>query len=304
MQDKYEKALRGPVKKTMRRDDGQEYELEGMPSHPTFRRLAGVFDVQGNWIPRVPETEKDTLYVEIMHYKVTETVSWMLGGYDELVMLKDENKRPYQVKFGLPAGAKALPAQRPHRYEHHAVTEKEYRFIAIPAGLPDENAAFAATQELGAWTMDLLWTEVMNSIARVEAYTKKDDPTVKAKTKENVKGNSVVPQSQFMRLYEGDGEGKNEERLANYFETGYGYARPNYNTMEDRSRKEVFGLHMNEDEIPFTAGDLPEKFFEEPKRASTTERVIPTVPEFVAKDRPSSKKMIHPEYKDTCLRSN
>eukprot|EP00971_Amphidinium_carterae_P090440 1790766-Amphidinium_carterae.5 len=111
MQDKYEKALRGPVKKTVKRADGQEYELEGMPSHPTFRRLAGAFDVTGNWIPRVPESETDTLYVEIMHYKVTETVSLMLGGYDEHVKLKDENRRPYQVKFGPPAGMKAYQLQ-------------------------------------------------------------------------------------------------------------------------------------------------------------------------------------------------
>eukprot|EP00971_Amphidinium_carterae_P022160 437215-Amphidinium_carterae.3 len=68
------------------------------------------------------------------------------------------------------------------------VTEKEYRFITIQAGLPDEKTAFAAAQELGAWTMGLLWTEVMNRIARVEAYTRKDDPTFKAKTKENPRG--------------------------------------------------------------------------------------------------------------------
>eukprot|EP00971_Amphidinium_carterae_P090439 1790766-Amphidinium_carterae.4 len=234
------------------------------------------------------------------------------------------------------------PTRRRHCLAHYrasAVMEKEYRFIAIQAGLQDEKSAFAAAQELGAWTMDLLWTEVVNRIARVEAYTRKDDPTFKAKTKENVKGYSVVPQSQFVKLYEGDGDGKNEERLANYFETGVTFAlfqkdlwkvrrmlsaliarlprhqdqkeafwqwypaRPNYNTMEDRSRKEVFGAHLNDYEIPFTAGDLPEKFFEEPKRARTAERAIPTVPDFVANDRPTSNKMIHPDYKDTCFMS-
>eukprot|EP00971_Amphidinium_carterae_P348602 6490585-Amphidinium_carterae.1 len=170
----------------------------------------------------------------------------------------------------------------------------------------------------------------MNRIAGVETFTRKDDPTFKAKTKENVKGYTAVPQSQFMKIYKGDGEGKNEERLANYFETGFvegrenahcidlkvvkaarrgilamvsglWYTRPNYNTMEDRSRKEVFGMHMNEDEIPFTEGDLPEKFFEDTKSASPAERVIPTVPYFVAADRPSSGKMINPEYKELCL---
>eukprot|EP00971_Amphidinium_carterae_P287086 5698936-Amphidinium_carterae.3 len=151
----------------------------------------------------------------------------------------------------------------------------------------------------------------MNHIARVEAYTRKDDPSYENKSKENVKGYTVVPQAQFMKIFKGDGEGKNEERLANYFETGvtfalfqkdlwkvrrmlsaliskltkqqeeafwqwypgYGYARPNYNNMEDRRRKEVFGMHMDEDEIPFTEGDLPEKFFEDTKRAPPAERV-------------------------------
>eukprot|EP00971_Amphidinium_carterae_P042172 828545-Amphidinium_carterae.2 len=109
-------------------------------------------------------------------------------------------------------------------YPAHTVTEEDFRFIAISADLPDEKVAFAAAQELGAWTMDLLWTEVINRIARVEAYTKKDDPSYKRKTKENVKGYTVVPQAQFMKVYKGDAEGKNEERLANYFETGVTFA--------------------------------------------------------------------------------
>eukprot|EP00971_Amphidinium_carterae_P048232 949942-Amphidinium_carterae.1 len=64
--------------------------------------------------------------------------------------------------------------------------------MAISAGLPDEKNAFKDAQELGAWTMDLLWTEVQNRIDRVTAYSRRDDPTYKAKTKTNVKGYRVV----------------------------------------------------------------------------------------------------------------
>eukprot|EP00971_Amphidinium_carterae_P084711 1676599-Amphidinium_carterae.1 len=35
-----------------------------------------------------------------------------------------------------------------------------------PLGLPDEKKAFADAQELGAWTMGLLWSEVLNRIDR------------------------------------------------------------------------------------------------------------------------------------------
>eukprot|EP00971_Amphidinium_carterae_P287087 5698936-Amphidinium_carterae.4 len=51
------------------------------------------------------------------------------------------------------------PTRRRHcmaHYQASTVSEEEYRFIAILAGPPDEKNAFAATQELGAWTMDLL----------------------------------------------------------------------------------------------------------------------------------------------------
>eukprot|EP00971_Amphidinium_carterae_P042171 828545-Amphidinium_carterae.1 len=47
--------------------------------------------------------------------------------------------------------------------------------------------------------------------------------------------------------------------------------------------------------------DLPEKFFEETRRAPPAERVIPTVPDFVDADRPSSEKMVFPAYKELCL---
>eukprot|EP00971_Amphidinium_carterae_P325420 6455666-Amphidinium_carterae.1 len=44
-------------------------------------------------------------------------------------------------------------------------------------------------------------------------------------------------------------------------------------------------MHLNEDEIPFTEKDLPDKFSEETRRAPPAERVIPTVPDFIASDR-------------------
>eukprot|EP00971_Amphidinium_carterae_P227574 4514303-Amphidinium_carterae.2 len=81
---------------------------------------------------------------------------------------------------------------------------------------------------------------------------------------------------------------------------GYGYARPNYNTSEDRNRKEIFGMHLNEDEIPLTKEDLPYRFFEETRRAPPAEQVIPTVPDVIAADRPQSGKMIFPQYKELC----
>eukprot|EP00971_Amphidinium_carterae_P027360 538925-Amphidinium_carterae.2 len=114
------------------------------------------------------------------------------------------------------------PTRRRHCFAHYQseeVSSEEYRFMALQAGLPDNKEAFADAHELGAWTMDLLWTEVINRIERVHAYTKKDDPTHKAKTKENRKGFRVVLQEMFMRLCKQDPEGRNEERLGNYFET-------------------------------------------------------------------------------------
>eukprot|EP00971_Amphidinium_carterae_P067634 1339307-Amphidinium_carterae.1 len=68
--------------------------------------------------------------------------------------------------------------------------------------------------------MDWLWSEVMNRIERVHAYTKKDDPSHKAKTKENPKIFKVVPQSVFMLLCKHDREAQNEEKIGNYFEIG------------------------------------------------------------------------------------
>eukprot|EP00971_Amphidinium_carterae_P178879 3547783-Amphidinium_carterae.1 len=247
VQDKYERALRGPIKKTMKGPDGKERVLSGVPSCPDFRRLAGIFDTQGNWIPHTSDSPEEELYVKIMHYQVTEAVSWMLGGYDDLIVLKDENRVPYQVKFGLPSrvtayqlketvGANLMPVQddlrmnkldwekivqriwpqelnffhvdaptrRRHclaHYQAHTVTEEEYRFIAISAGLPDEKAAFAAAQELGAWTLDLLWKIRRLLVALISKLTKQQEEA-------------------FWQWY-----------------PGYGYARPNYNTAEDRNRR-------------------------------------------------------------------
>eukprot|EP00971_Amphidinium_carterae_P000163 3542-Amphidinium_carterae.1 len=75
--------------------------------------------------------------------------------------------------------------------------------MTLQAGLPDEKNAFKDAQELGAWTMDLLWSEVLNGIDRATAFTRKDDPTFKLKTKENVKGYRVVGQADYMKLIKG-----------------------------------------------------------------------------------------------------
>eukprot|EP00971_Amphidinium_carterae_P125279 2482276-Amphidinium_carterae.1 len=43
---------------------------------------------------------EDAIYIEIQHYNVCETVSWMLGGYDETFVLMDKERKPYEVCFG------------------------------------------------------------------------------------------------------------------------------------------------------------------------------------------------------------
>eukprot|EP00971_Amphidinium_carterae_P062440 1235750-Amphidinium_carterae.1 len=92
--------------------------------------------------------------------------------------------------------------------------------MAVPSGLPDTLAA----QELGAWTMDLPWTKVINRIEQVRAYTQNDNNKTKGLLKVNVKGYRVVPQAMFMQLYKPLGVGKNEEIILNYFETGTTFA--------------------------------------------------------------------------------
>eukprot|EP00971_Amphidinium_carterae_P263502 5227867-Amphidinium_carterae.4 len=62
--------------------------------------------------------------------------------------------------------------------------------------------AFASAQELGAWTMGLLWTEVMNRIERVRASTECDDKEKKKNMgKVNIKGYKALPQAMFMQNY-------------------------------------------------------------------------------------------------------
>eukprot|EP00971_Amphidinium_carterae_P283589 5629852-Amphidinium_carterae.1 len=103
-----------------------------------------------------------------------------------------------------------------------------------------------------------------------------------------------------MKLIKGQKAGNNEERLANYFETGatfalfrrdlfsirrllvalishlpkkdeeafwqwypaYGYRFPHYNTITDKQRRKVHESH-EEWEVPFTSEDLPEGYFDE-----------------------------------------
>eukprot|EP00971_Amphidinium_carterae_P276414 5485123-Amphidinium_carterae.1 len=233
------------------------------------------------------------------------------------------------------------PTRRRHCIAHYqaaTVSEEEYRFMALQAGLPDEKKAFSDAQELGAWTMDLLWNEVLNCIDRVTAYTCKDDPNFKLKKKENVKGYRVVPQAQYSSKVRQQGTRNTDERLANYFETGatfalfqrdlyairrllialisqlgrkdeeafwqwypaYGYQFPHYNTVTDRAQREIFS-NYDDWEIPFTSADLPEGFFQEkPEPVRNQERTIPVVPEFVAGDRPVCNKPAYPDYHQRC----
>eukprot|EP00971_Amphidinium_carterae_P074759 1477348-Amphidinium_carterae.1 len=102
-QEKYEKALKGPLKRKATALDGTEYTQRGVPSHPSFRELAGVYDPEGRWIPRVPTSPQQAIYIEIQQYNICETISWMVGGYDEAITLMDQERKPYEVGFGSPA---------------------------------------------------------------------------------------------------------------------------------------------------------------------------------------------------------
>eukprot|EP00971_Amphidinium_carterae_P330006 6462847-Amphidinium_carterae.1 len=178
--------------------------------------------------------------------------------------------------------------------------------------------------------MDLLWNEVLNRIDRVPAFTRKDDPTFKLKKKENPKGYRAVGQADYMKLIKGRITGNNEERLANYFETGatfalfqrnlysimkllvalishlpkkeeeafwqwypaYGFQFPHYDTMSDKAQE----VHANYDdlEVSFTSADIPEGYFtEKPEPQRDQPKAIPVVPDFVPAARPINKK---PEY--------
>eukprot|EP00971_Amphidinium_carterae_P218111 4329743-Amphidinium_carterae.1 len=232
-QEKYQKALRGPLKRKAIALDGTEYEQRGVPDHPSFRELSGIYDPDGKWIPRVPNSPEKAIYIEIQHYSICETISWMIGGYDETYVLMDRERD--HMRSALVSQRRKLewqtiiqrlwpqelnffhidaPTRRKHCLAHYqaaTVSEEEYRFMALQAGLPDEKKAFSDVQELGAWTMDLLWNEVLNRIDRVTAFTRKDDPTFKLKTKENVKGYRVVMQADYMKLIKGVKAGNNEE---------------------------------------------------------------------------------------------
>eukprot|EP00971_Amphidinium_carterae_P199352 3956314-Amphidinium_carterae.1 len=201
--------------------------------------------------------------------------------------------------------------------------------MALQAGLPDEKKAFADAQELGAWTMDLLWNEVMNRIDRVTAFTRKDDPTFKLKKKENLKGYRVVMQAHYMKLIKGEKTGNNEERLANYFETGATCALFQRNLFairkllvalishlpkkEDRGgilamvpspRREV---HEDYDdwEVPFTSADIPEGYFtEKPEPKRDQPKAIPVVPDFVPAPRPKNQKPEYPSFRQRCAEAS
>eukprot|EP00971_Amphidinium_carterae_P257296 5107679-Amphidinium_carterae.1 len=51
----------------------------------------------------MPSSPEKGIYIEIQTYSICETVSWMLGGYDEVTALMDNDRRPYEVGFGSPA---------------------------------------------------------------------------------------------------------------------------------------------------------------------------------------------------------
>eukprot|EP00971_Amphidinium_carterae_P237825 4721556-Amphidinium_carterae.1 len=153
----------------------------------------------------------------------------MLGGMDDLVIIKDE-QNTLSMGFGIEEGRQMFdlsdhvgvnfaevdgalhmadiswehvirrvwPLHDP-LYATDSMSADEYKVPAIASGLPDTRAAFAQAQEFGTWTMDLLWTEVMNRIDRVNAYTERDKK--KKRTRPNPVGYRAAPQEMFMRLY-------------------------------------------------------------------------------------------------------
>eukprot|EP00971_Amphidinium_carterae_P081066 1603932-Amphidinium_carterae.1 len=62
-----------------------------------------MYDPDGRWLPRVPNSPDQAIYIEIEIYDICETVSWLVGGYDEVTTLMDQDKKPYEVGFGSPA---------------------------------------------------------------------------------------------------------------------------------------------------------------------------------------------------------
>eukprot|EP00971_Amphidinium_carterae_P100612 1990494-Amphidinium_carterae.1 len=146
-----------------------------------------------------------------------------------------------------------------------------------------------------------------------------------------------------MKLIRGRITGNNEERLANYFETGatfalfqrnlhsirrllialishlpkkeeeeeafwqwypaYGYQFPHYNTMSDKAGE----IHANYDdwEVPFTSADIPEGYFtEKPEPKRDQPKTIPVVPDFVPAARPINKKPEYPAYLQSCAKAS
>eukprot|EP00971_Amphidinium_carterae_P081620 1614591-Amphidinium_carterae.1 len=102
-QEKYEKALKGLLKRKAIALDGTEYTQSGVPMYPSFRELAGIYDPDGRWLPRVPTSPQQAVFIEIQRYDICETLSWMVGGYDEATVLMDQERRPYEIGFGSPA---------------------------------------------------------------------------------------------------------------------------------------------------------------------------------------------------------
>eukprot|EP00971_Amphidinium_carterae_P181637 3603565-Amphidinium_carterae.1 len=69
-QEKYEKALKGPLKRKAIALDRSEYMQRGVPGHPSIRALSGIYDPDGKWIPRGPDSPQKAIYIEIQHYSI------------------------------------------------------------------------------------------------------------------------------------------------------------------------------------------------------------------------------------------
>eukprot|EP00971_Amphidinium_carterae_P073430 1451952-Amphidinium_carterae.5 len=92
-QHNYEKVRHRPIITT-----DQPYPISGLLGFPTLRQVCGMYDTQGRWIPRLPA---ELICAHIQKYSIHETLSWMLGNMDDLVILKDKQNEPLNMEFGI-----------------------------------------------------------------------------------------------------------------------------------------------------------------------------------------------------------
>eukprot|EP00971_Amphidinium_carterae_P005073 101406-Amphidinium_carterae.2 len=76
----------------------QEYPYSGVPGFPSLRQGFVTYDSQGNWIPTLLN---EPVCVHIQKYSIRGTLSWMMGGMDNLIMLKEQQGYHIKVGFGL-----------------------------------------------------------------------------------------------------------------------------------------------------------------------------------------------------------